>query len=356
MNPLSPIPVPPGHRWREFRIKVLPVLVFLAVAVMAVVTWNQHLGVPTLVGEVENLSVSVISTVSGHLVELPVGRFQKVERDMIVARLHSLDPEQLRASLLALEMDLKVTRARLALDERRNTLDYEQLRLDHLSGRVALAVARARLQQAESERQRVRLLHEEKVVSDSELELAVRDYEALQAEVTEQTHLVAALAQSLARLQPATADPPDSPANLIRAAIEAQEKRLLLLEGPVSLRSPAEGVISSIHHWPGENVLAGEPIVTLSPLRSERIVGYVRQPLRIVPKAGDRVRVRTRGPTRQVGESQVVDVGTGMQPISPTLQPRGFVNVEERGLPFLVSIPDGMDVYPGELVDVIFVR
>lgn len=358
MKPLPAIPVPPGHRWREFRVKALPLLVFLTVTAMVVVTWNQHLGAPTVVGEVENPNVNVISTVPGRLAELSVARFQEITKDQVLGRLYPAEPEQMQASLLAVQMDLKVMRARMALDEHRNALNYEQLQLDYLSERAALAVARANLAQAESQRRRIAALHQEKVASDMELELAVRDQEALQAEVLENTRLVAAVEQSLERLQPArTAGDAQAPGALIRAALEAHENQLLLLEGPVSLRAPVAGVISIVHRRPGENILAGEPIVTLSPRPSERIIGYVRQPLRVVPKTGDRVRVRTRGPTRQVGESQVVQVGTDLQLITPSLQPRGLTaNVEERGLPFLVNIPDGMRVYPGELVEVTILR
>lgn len=357
MTPLTPIPAPRGHRWRQFRIKGLPALMFLGVLGATVLTWRQYVAAPSVVGEVDAVRANVISTAAGLLSELNVERFDSVRKGQVIARVCVTEPEQLKASLVAVEMDLRVLRARMALDEQRNELNYEQLRLDYLTRRSELAVARANLRQAESELHRMLKLHEQNVASESEREIAVRNQERFQSEVDEKTTLVAAASASLDRLLPIiSTHGPHPKAGLIQAAIEAQENRLLLMEGPVDLKAPADGVVSAVNHRAGERILAGDPIVVISPMRSERIVGYVRQPLKIVPKIGQRVQVRTRGPSRQIGETRVANVGTEMQYVSAPLRIRGYDNSQERGLPFLVNIPEGMQVYPGELVDLIILQ
>jgi multidrug resistance efflux pump len=254
------------------------------------------------------------------------------------------------------------------LDEQRNEMDYERLRLDCLRQRTELAIARVNLQQAENEFHRVTRLHAEKVESGAALEVAARDQERLRAEVAEKTRLLTEVEGSLARLAPTVmAGNPHPRPDLIRAAMEAQEAQLTLLEGPITLKAPAQGTVSFLNHRPGEKVMAGDPILTITLDRPERIVGYIRQPLRFVPKVGDTVLVRSRGPVRQMGTATVLRVGGEMQTVSAPVRLRGLDSLSlssaggsftaslspDRGLPFLLNLPEGMEVYPGELVDII---
>ena len=80
MEKLSPIPMAAGHRWREFRIKYIPVLTFCIALVAVVFIWKDHVAAPSFVGEVETVRADVISTVPGLLIELNVDRFDKVTK------------------------------------------------------------------------------------------------------------------------------------------------------------------------------------------------------------------------------------------------------------------------------------
>jgi multidrug resistance efflux pump len=350
---LKPVLTPASQRWREFRIQFIPGLVFILVLSVVVVIWREHVSAPMMAGEVESNTVEVISTMPGLLAELDVDRFSRVAKGQVIGRMFPTDPEHLKASIAALEMDLRVLRARMTLDEQRNELDYERLRLDNLTRRAELAAVRANLQQSRNELDRITKLHAEKIASDMQLDIAVRDHERWSAELRDKTELVAQVEQSLDRFVPANASAtnPHPRAEIISAALEAQENKLALLEGPIELRAPVDGTISFIGHRPGERVMAGNPVVTISPIHSERIVGYVRQPVRFTPRVGDVVRVRTRGSQRQVGLAQVLRVGSDMQLITSPLSIRSFATLEDRGLPFLINVPAGMEVIPGELVD-----
>ena len=53
MDPLPPIPIPPGQRWREFRLQAIPIIVFLTALSVVVIIWRGYVSLPTLMGEVE---------------------------------------------------------------------------------------------------------------------------------------------------------------------------------------------------------------------------------------------------------------------------------------------------------------
>jgi len=111
-----------------------------------------------------------------------------------------------------------------------------------------------------------------------------------------------------------------------------------------------DGVVSMIYRRSQEKVVKGEPIVTVSAPRAERIVGYIRQPVQIIPTTKDTVMVRTRTQKRQSGEAQILKVGAQFEAINPALLSLDS-NRFEMGLPILISLPPGLTVSPGEFVD-----
>jgi multidrug resistance efflux pump len=110
----------------------------------------------------------------------------------------------------------------------------------------------------------------------------------------------------------------------LQAAIAVQESKLRLTEAefnPITLRAAVDGMVDVIYHRVGEAVTVGEPIVGIAPFNAVRIIGYLRPPILEEPKLGGRVEVRTRGPHRQVGTAQIIEVGTQFEP-----SPAGLAN------------------------------
>ncbi len=362
MDKFSPIPVPRAHRWREFRIKRLPAVIFFAAFVAVIFVWKEHVSAPSFVGEVETVRANVISTVPGLIVELTVDRFDKVSKGQIIGRIFPADPELLKASLAAIEIDLKTLQARVDLDQNRNEVNYEQVRLAWLGQRVELATAKVNLEFAESEFRRQSTLHREKIVSDSEFELAKNLRDARQEEVAEKSKVVSAMESRLKELSKADNSNGSRTNNLLGQAIAAQEARFLLTEGPVALKSPIDGVVSAIEHRVGEKIMAGLPIVSVTSSGASRILAFARQPLQLVPKVGDRVQVRTRSSPRKIALASVLHVGSGIeQMVLSTSNSKNdysslIGNPLERGLAFSVNLPEGLAVYPGETVDLLIVR
>ena len=349
-EPLKPIPSPPEHLWREFRINVLPLLVFVAAVIGAGIIWRREIASPMAIGEVEAIHADVTTTLDGIVTELKVQPFQRVNAGDPIALLSIVDGETFKANLARIEGNLKITRAQLTQTQVRNDQEYQRLRLDLLDQKVALATARVNLEFAESNLVRVKKLFEEKIDSEALYDQARTSRDALLIEIKERTQLIAELGQALLTLQP----PSHAPQNpLVNDAVAAAEALLRQAEQPILLRSPIDGIVSTIARRPGERIMAGTAIATVSASRSEHIIGFVRQPLAIEPKIGMTVQVRTRTPSRQMALSKVLQVGGEVQMVAAPVRIRGSGNTPERGLPFLLSLPPELKLHPGELVDLI---
>lgn len=354
---LPPIPTPSAQRWREFRIQILPLIIFAGVLVAVALMWKNFVQPSGIVGEVEAVKANVISLKDGTLVELTVDRFAVVTKDQPIGLILGTDPALLEASLTAISAELKLMQARMELDKTRNLDAYTQLRISLLTEKVALSLAQVRVKQADSEFQRMSKLYELKIVgsgpsiggNDFGYEVAERDRDALQIEIADRTKLVEQLGKDIQNLEDlgvAQLVPRDP---VIEENIRAQQEKLRLEEKPVILKAPVDGVVSFIFKRAGEKVVRGEPLVTISVPTSDRIIGYLRQPLGALPTTNDTVTVRTRTVKRQIGSAQVLRVGAQLEPINPALttDPARI----ELGLPFLITLPPGFNLVPGEFVD-----
>jgi hypothetical protein len=249
--------------------------------------------------------------------------------------------------------------------QQNNRVNYAQLKLDWLDQRVELAALKARLTLLEAEVIRARRAQDGvgniadataiPFGSVADLQRAEADYNSALAETTEREKLITEIEATMNQLSPADAKLNEDIPNALRSAVAVQEQELKLLEAqlaPVSLTAPIDAVVSIVHRRGGENVLAGEPIVTLSALRGDRVVAFLRQPLNLEPTTNTLVEVRSRSLERAIGQGRVVAVGTQMEPILPQLLPgRSNPNVPEYGLPILVSLPPEVPARPGEIVD-----
>ena len=370
MNSLPAIPAPRAQRWRDFRLQGLPVLVFAIVAAVIFYMWNQNLGPSTFVGEVEAVQENVASPRAGQLADLTIDDFQPVKAGEILGRVITTDPKVIEASLAVIraEVELLQTGMDPVLNQHRDAVNFQQLRLGWMVQRVDLAAARVRLQFAESELERVRLLFDEKIVPRgipqgpnqngvTGFEVALRDRDALRTEVEERAQVVSEIEKKLKELKvPESWENPQSTSPAISAAVAVQDERLRLTEtqlNPVALKAPMSGVVHKIFRRSGENVVAGEPILTVSAAHAQRIIGYMRQPLPFEPKVGDIVKVYTRRPHRQSANATIQQVGVQMELVTAPMRVRGFTTSMERGLPILLNLPAGLEVHPGELVDLI---
>src|SRR5580765_6998639 len=109
---LPPIPTPFSQRWREFRIQVLPFMVFIATLVAIVYLWRTIVQPMGMVGYVETNQVFVASLQDGLISEVYVERFQEVKKDQPLCVVANTDPELIAATIAAAKAELLVNVAK----------------------------------------------------------------------------------------------------------------------------------------------------------------------------------------------------------------------------------------------------
>jgi len=357
-DPLPPIPTPPAQRWREFRIQVLPLIVFAIVVFAIISLWRTYVQPSMVVGEVESLRSDLSSLVDGQVVEVRVRPFDTVTRGQVLARVSPMDPALQEATLAQTAADLHLMKLRLDVDKTRNLSAYSQLKLDLITERLNLGIAQARLRLAENELKRAKELYEAEVAplgigsrdSPTGYEVALRDRDALVAEIDQRTKAIAELQKDLKAMetrgviQIAETDP------VIEQAIRAQQEVLRRTAAATEIKAPFDGVVSRVYHQPGEKVLRGDPIVRVESRSASYIIGYIRQPIERVPTTNDTVTIRTRSTHRRMAKAPIVRVGSQMERINPLLlSPDGAR--QEVGLPILIALPPNLKVLPGEYVE-----
>jgi multidrug resistance efflux pump len=347
MESLPPIPTPPAQRWREFRIQILPIIVFVGIIAAIAIMWKSFVQPSGVVGEVEAVRANVISLHDGIVAELNVDRLQYVTNGQVLGKIVSTDPDVLKATVVSIQADLQVLRARMRLDENRNHQSLLQMRLDLRGEKMLREVAYASLTLSSNMLYQSQFLENAGIESRRELAIYKAEYDKAEREITVRSQAIQDYEVAIKAFE-AEATVPNDP--VIENAIKAKEDELEETLKPANIRAPMTGIVSIIYRRADERVVRGEPILTISATTAERIVGYIRQPVQKIPAENDVVVVRTRTQRRQVGEGQILKVGAQFEAINPALLSTDSNRVE-MGLPILVSLPKGMTVSPGEFVD-----
>jgi len=358
MSTPTPIPIPLRQRWHDARLRVIPAVAFCSAIVAIALLWKTNIAAPTLVGQAEANESKVSCYKPGMLAQLDVARFQKVRAGDPVGQVLVTDPKILASSLSVIQAEIEALRVTLQpiARQQHTAMEYSSLQLDWMKQRAQLAMARVNLQLAETELQRTEALYKDKIVSQRAYDQAKAAEQRYSTEVKELSLIVNEQGKDVAQTQTTnTIDLSQLSDQPLRAAIAVHESKLRLTEAelsPITLRAPVDGMVNLIFHRTGEAIIAGEPIVTIAPYDSARIVSYIRAPVMSEPSVGTRVEVRSRGPRREVGFANIVEVGTQLENIAPALAaPVKFSSVE-LGLPISVSLPPNLRLRPGELVDI----
>lgn len=351
---LPRIPTPSRHRWRHFCTEKLPALIFILGAAGVILLWRPAGAAPTLVAEAERVQSDIKAMRAGVVTDLKVKLFQAVAAGEVIALLHTTPPDVLAASLAVIRAEIELLRANLEpeLGTRRVSLQAARLQLDWMKERVVLASMGAQLQQAETELGRLTPLHDKGLVADDVFDTARLLRERLTLEGIEQRRLVERIAPSVQAAAPETDEAPDP----LAAALRVQEEKLRLAEAqlaPVKLTAPFAGLVTSVLTGPSATVASGDLVAAISAEKSERLVGYLRQPLPRDTRAGTKVELRLRQATDQRAESVVAEVGRVLEPVSPNvLALYNRAHIPELGLRVHIAIPPGFAVRPGEWVEV----
>jgi len=185
----------------------------------------------------------------------------------------------------------------------------------------------------------------------------VKTRELFAVEVLEKSNAVVEIARRLDELK-TLGVPQGGTTNSIFAAdlprLQALRTALATNLEPITLFAPISGMITSINRQGGESVVEGEPFITISSPHSDRVVGYLRQPYPVEPIIGQEVLMTTRErrPRRLIGA--VTQIGAHVEIITNALAYVKQGSLVDAGLPVIVSVPPGMPVRPGEILDLTF--
>jgi multidrug resistance efflux pump len=358
MSAPTPIPIPLRQRWHDTRLRIIPAVAFCSAIVAIAFLWKSNIAAPTLVGQAEPNESKVSCYKPGMLAQLDVARFQKVRAGDPVGQVLVTDPRILASSLSVIQAEIEALRVSMQpiARQQHTAMEYSSLQLDWMKQRTQLAMARVNLQLAETELQRTEALYKDKIVSQRAYDQAKATEQRYSTEVNELSHIVNEQGKDVAQTQVTnTIDLSQLSDQPLRAAIAVQESKLRLTEAelsPITLKAPVDGMVNLIFHRTGEAIIAGEPIMTIAAYDSARIVSYIRAPVMNEPNVGTRVEVRSRGPGREVGFANIVEVGTQLETIVPVLAGPVKFTAVELGLPISVSLPPNLRIRPGELVDI----
>jgi HlyD family secretion protein len=361
MTTLKPIPIPLRQRWRQFKMRLLPALVFCAAACGALYSWDQQGSPGSMVGEVYARAGTINAPVAGMVEGRDFNLFDRVFSGQTLATVRSMPGEQAELALAVLLDEIAMIRigaGEPVMAHQRNFLSWQELRRDLLMARADLAALRVRIGQAENDARRAQSLAIRGGVSLAEAEQASTLHAALRAEESEKDRLVASLAAALEGARDAhTGEAVPDLAAGITAALDWKESELRRFEAelqPLPVSVPFDGIVTQILRRPGDFVTAGEPIVEIRSEQPEMIIGYLKQPLATSPKVGMEVEVvpRVAAGTPMGARCNVINVGAAMCVLPPELMRPSPIPLAERALPIQISLPDTLSLKPGEIVDI----
>jgi len=352
----TPIPVPAKLRWREFRHRFLPLLTISATLVAVIGLWITCVEAPTVVGRALAKKASLFTPISGKILSLNVTKFQSVDKGEILAL---IEPIGTKNQLDALRLEIDIIRNRIdpAVEKKRNAVSYYRLKLEWLQQGVALATSKVNLQRAENELSRDKKLFTEKLISDDRFDESQKNVDALAAKVDEATNMVTELGTAIDGLQELDSlnqsDQHDKQLEVAIATQEAQLKRIKQFSKPYPLMAPIAGKITAIDRLPGEIVMDGERILAITAEESTQLIAYLKPTSNFPLEPGTPIRIQTRGKDRRQAQSQIEGVSPEWEPLSNSSDtPSAGEFPLNIGLPILLTLPQELNVKPGELVDI----
>jgi multidrug resistance efflux pump len=361
---LTPIPTPPAQRWREVRLLYLPRVLFVLGAIFVAWAWRDAVAPSTVVAEAEVIGSDLRATQSGVVASVKVGINQHVRAGEVVGYIAPANSRLLDATLAVINADVGMLRATMsgATDRQRVALEFERMQLDWMGHRVDRAAINGRLQQAEIDLSRAEPLYKAGLITEESFTQLKIGRDSLKSQFEEKNKLVLQLEPLLQAF--VTSDSPStglSGETALAAALKVQESKLKLAEeqlAPLPLVAPFDGVVTVVVRRAGETVMPGDAVLRIASAKTDRLAGYLRQPLTFTPKPGMAARIRTRGSAPKSANTTITQIGATMEPIPSTvlsamrLPPNTPV---ETGLRVEFAVPAGLDLKPGEHVDV-FVR
>lgn len=365
----------------RLRPHIMPVLVWLGVLSCVVILFRHRSQRFEVLGIAQGQVRQIAATCTGRLKTLPVELFSKVSQGDTLAIIDVvLDDENTEAELAVMAAEIQHLQAKLLpmkelllseateretniiADQRRFNVDVENVRLRILELKTLIETDRITAEDLALEVKIAKELLEQDAVSPYELQKAKIRYNIL-AQKTEgsQRQLSQAeqdLKQSQQRQNEYAKHRPqhpsaDSALTVIQKAIEVQEQRikeLIARREVLVLKSPIDGMVNHIQKGPGETILPGESILSVTELIPKEIVAYADEnQAGLIEKRMTVELVKNSSPA-QIARSQVVHISSAVE-----LMPQRLwrsPNVAQWGRAMIIKIPPGLKLLTGETIGI----
>jgi len=376
-----------GQRSGNLRMHIVPILVWLAASAVVVFMFRSRARRFEVFGLALGQVREISSTSTGRLLNVPVQLFQQVKEGDPVAVVDTvLDHKHLKEELEAkrrvflaqidrLKAQLKATEDQMAaeasvqaadevMDQRRLAVDVENARLHVLELNAQLETDQLALEQLQLDKKifiaQGRLRQEG--ASQYELQKTEAAYNTLLKKIKASEFLLSQARQDLKYAQKRyddfasrqTRKPSiDLALDVIRKEIDVQEQsiaEMLQSRAALVIKSPFDGVVSAIERSPGEAILPGEPILSISESEPREIIAFANRSELERIRINMKVELKKSGEPIQVAYSQITHLGPNVQLMPEQL--RANPAVPQWGRPILIKIPPGFKLIPGELVRV----
>jgi len=363
------------------RLHVVPVVVWLCTLAGVVFLFNTRIQRFEVIGMAHSNTWQVSAVQASRIKSLEVKLFDEVKKGQILVILDPENSELIEARLNTIKAE--VVRLQAELDANRHILDVgaKNSGIDMATERrrflVNVEEAKLAILELETiiEPDRI-LLKDYKTEIDIETDLRVTgattslynilkaqaQYDTLARKIEKNIELLAQAKDNAAEAQKRKNEffsmqpvypSPDIALLAISKAIDVQQQLMkeVLVEGRVLvIESPVDGVVSQIIAKTGEVAAAELPILTISEINPTEVIAYASDSTHNRIKQGQRVELVKNGATPQIAQSQITQIGPAIDNLPERLQIRP--DTPQWGRPFMVKIPPGMTLVPGEKVGI----
>jgi multidrug resistance efflux pump len=373
--------------------QILPLVVWLVALAGVAVLFLRSSVQFEVVGLTQGEISQVCAPVDGRLKAVYVQLYDNVAKGQVVAALDdelvaakidtiAAAAEHLRAQLAPTQQQLLTDAASRELnrteEQRRFAVDIERARLNILGLKVQIATDRVTFENYAVELKIATDLLAKNAIAPYELEKTKILYDATAKKIQETETQLAQAEEQLKEVQrrqdTLASQTPQNPSvdaalEPIRKEVAVQEKLMQELEVQrkgLVITAPIDGVVvqilaraneaatqragEGVLHRPGEVVIAGQPILVIAQGKPKEIIGYEREGQIGQIKAGAKVELVKKSLPPQIGRSEVTFVGPVVEQLPARLWPNP--NLPQWGLPFVIKVPEGMELTAGEMVGI----
>jgi len=387
---------PKSHLFGRLNMRFIPLLVWLVAVIAVVVLFSHRTRRFEVLGIAQSEINQIAANCAGRLKNLNVELFDEVKQGQKLAVVDTiLDNEQLLHNQLKAQLDTISAEMQHLVAESNAAHRANMATIDNrISGWVADQrafandVMRAKLRTLEL----TALIETDQLIA-KQLDLDIKrllvdyrldvndalvynlkkmrlEYDTLNKKIQENQRLLAQSRQDMENAlnrqdefvrnnKPHPGSSDDEVQHVALKALDILESRMdesrvqreaLASRQAVELTAPFDGVVSQVLHRVGEPVLAGEPILTITKKQPTEIAGYAnKKQINLIQKEMAVELIKTREQP-QIAIAQVIYVGPEMVQIPQQLWRNP--NIPEWGRPFLIQVPSGFEVIPGESVGI----